>query len=108
MNQGPRVNEVPPRAQPVPPIVPPVPEAQPEVQPEVQPEIPQNVNIPMAPVGRQVNLQPVREDLFHGLAGFCDRVSYNVLQQRDPCRSTGRIHELQTRVDDGNGGRKGV
>ncbi|GMN25750.1 hypothetical protein TIFTF001_051464 [Ficus carica] len=57
MNQGPQINEVPPRAQPVPPIVPPV--------PEVQPEAPQNLNIPMAPVGGQANLQPVREDLLY-------------------------------------------
>ncbi|GMN23004.1 hypothetical protein TIFTF001_051278 [Ficus carica] len=57
MNQGPQINEVPPRAQPVPPIVPPV--------PEVQPEAPQNLNVPMAPVGGQANLQPVREDLLY-------------------------------------------
>ncbi|GMN29924.1 hypothetical protein TIFTF001_051747 [Ficus carica] len=57
MNQGPRINEVPPRAQPVPPIVPPV--------LEVQPEAPQNLNVPMAPVGGQANLQPVREDLLY-------------------------------------------
>ncbi|GMN24368.1 hypothetical protein TIFTF001_051371 [Ficus carica] len=57
MNQGPRINEVPPRAQPVPPIVPPV--------PEVQPEAPQNLNVPMAPIGGQANLQPVREDLLY-------------------------------------------
>ena len=48
INQGPRINEVPPQAQPVPPVVPPIPEIQPEVQPEVQQEIPQNVNVPMA------------------------------------------------------------
>ena len=56
MNRGPRINEVPPRAQPVPPVVPPVPEVQPGVQPAVQPEIPQNVNVPMAPAGVQMNL----------------------------------------------------
>ncbi|GMN33621.1 hypothetical protein TIFTF001_044817, partial [Ficus carica] len=57
MNQGPQINEVPPRAQPVPAIVPPV--------PEVRPETPQNLNVPMAPVGGQANLQPVREDLLY-------------------------------------------
>ncbi|GMN19030.1 hypothetical protein TIFTF001_046900 [Ficus carica] len=65
MNQGPRVNEVPPQAQPVPPEVPPVPEVQPEVRPEIQPGIPPNVNVPMAPAGVQPNLPPVREDLLY-------------------------------------------
>ncbi|GMN40327.1 hypothetical protein TIFTF001_009553 [Ficus carica] len=57
MNQRPQVDEVPPpvhQAPPVyqvPPVVPPVPEVQPE--------------IPMAPVGGQVNVQPVREDLLY-------------------------------------------
>ncbi|GMN65033.1 hypothetical protein TIFTF001_034102 [Ficus carica] len=63
MNQRPQVDEVPPpvhQAPPayqVPPVVPPV--------PEVQSEIPRNVEIPMAPVGGQVNVQPVREDLLY-------------------------------------------
>ncbi|GMN23729.1 hypothetical protein TIFTF001_050289 [Ficus carica] len=65
MNQGPRINEVPPRVQPIPPVIPPIPEAQPEAQPEIQPEVPQDVNIPMAPAGGQVNLQPVREELLY-------------------------------------------
>ncbi|GMN35317.1 hypothetical protein TIFTF001_048444 [Ficus carica] len=57
MNQRPQVDEVPPPvhqaplAYQVPPLVPPVPEVQPE--------------IPMAPVGGQVNVQPVREDLLY-------------------------------------------
>ena len=51
------MNEVPPPDQQVPSVVPPV--------PEVPPEIPRNVEIPMAPVGGQVNLQPVREDLLY-------------------------------------------
>ncbi|GMN26810.1 hypothetical protein TIFTF001_044041 [Ficus carica] len=63
MNQRPQVEEIPPpvhQAPPayqVPPVVPPV--------PEVQPEIPRNVEIPMAPVGGQANVQPVREDLLY-------------------------------------------
>ncbi|GMN63547.1 hypothetical protein TIFTF001_032632 [Ficus carica] len=63
MNQRPQVGEVPPpvhQAPPayqVPPIVPPV--------PEVQPEIPRNAKIPMALVGGQVNVYPVREDLLY-------------------------------------------
>ncbi|GMN52601.1 hypothetical protein TIFTF001_021752 [Ficus carica] len=63
MNQRPQGDEVPPpvhQAPPayqVPPVVSPV--------PEVQPEIPRNAEIPMAPVGGQVNVQPVREDLLY-------------------------------------------
>ncbi|GMN62983.1 hypothetical protein TIFTF001_032061 [Ficus carica] len=55
----PSVNEVPPPNNKVPQRVPPIP----NVLPEVQPEIPRNAEIPMAPVGGQVNLPPVREDL---------------------------------------------
>ncbi|GMN29338.1 hypothetical protein TIFTF001_041301 [Ficus carica] len=57
MNQRPQVDEVPPpvyQAPPayqVPPVIPPVPEVQPE--------------IPMAPIGGQVNVQSVREDLLY-------------------------------------------
>ena len=65
MNQGPRVNEVPPQAQSVPPAVPPVPEVQPEVRPEVQPGIPLNINVPMAPAEVQPSIPPVREDLLY-------------------------------------------
>ncbi|GMN60414.1 hypothetical protein TIFTF001_029522 [Ficus carica] len=65
MNQRPQVNEVPPRAHQVPPVVPQVPDEHPNAQPEVQPEIPRNAEIPMAPVGGQVNLQSVREDLLY-------------------------------------------
>ncbi|GMN62288.1 hypothetical protein TIFTF001_031363 [Ficus carica] len=61
----PQVNEVPPRAHQVPPVVPQAPDEHPNAQPEVQTEIPRNAEIPMAPVGRQVNLQPVREDLLY-------------------------------------------
>ncbi|GMN20509.1 hypothetical protein TIFTF001_047122 [Ficus carica] len=63
MNQRPQVNEAPPpvhQAPPVhqvPPVVPPV--------PEVQPKIPRNVEILMAPVGGEVNVQPVRKDLLY-------------------------------------------
>ncbi|GMN27472.1 hypothetical protein TIFTF001_049368 [Ficus carica] len=63
INQRPQEDEVPPpvhQAPPayqVPPVVPPV--------PEVQPEIPRNAEIPMAPVGGQANVQPVREDLLY-------------------------------------------
>ncbi|GMN19613.1 hypothetical protein TIFTF001_039854 [Ficus carica] len=63
INQRPQVDEVPPpvhQAPPayqVPPVVPPV--------PEVQPEIPRNAEVPMAPVGGQANVQPVREDLLY-------------------------------------------
>ncbi|GMN30646.1 hypothetical protein TIFTF001_044501 [Ficus carica] len=63
MNQRPQVDEVPPPIHQAPPayqvlpVVPPV--------PEVQPEIPRNVEIPMAPVGGQVNVQLVREDLLY-------------------------------------------
>ncbi|GMN30854.1 hypothetical protein TIFTF001_048046 [Ficus carica] len=63
MNRRPQVDEVPPLvhqappADQVPPVVPPV--------PEVQPEIPRNAEIPMAPVGGQVNVQPVWEDLLY-------------------------------------------
>ncbi|GMN74374.1 hypothetical protein TIFTF001_052362 [Ficus carica] len=63
MNQRPQVGEVPPPvhqtppAYQVPPVVPPAPEA--------QPEIPRNAEIPMAPVGGQVHVQPVREDLLY-------------------------------------------
>ncbi|GMN64276.1 hypothetical protein TIFTF001_033349 [Ficus carica] len=57
MNQRPQANEVPPPVHQVPPAVPQV--------LEVQPEIPRNAEIPMAPVGGQVNLQPVREDLLY-------------------------------------------
>ncbi|GMN68212.1 hypothetical protein TIFTF001_037289 [Ficus carica] len=57
MNQRPQVNEVPPPVHQVPPVVPPI--------PEVQPEIPRNAEISMAPVGGQMNLQPVREDLLY-------------------------------------------
>ncbi|GMN23223.1 hypothetical protein TIFTF001_043654 [Ficus carica] len=55
MNQRPQVNEVPPPVHQVPPVVPPVPEVQPEVQPEV----------PIAPVGVQINPSLVREDLLY-------------------------------------------
>ncbi|GMN71643.1 hypothetical protein TIFTF001_051863, partial [Ficus carica] len=55
INQRPPVNEVPPPNNRVPPMVPPVPDVHPKAQPEV----------PMAPVGAQVNLPPVREDLLY-------------------------------------------
>ncbi|GMN63828.1 hypothetical protein TIFTF001_032893 [Ficus carica] len=45
----------------VPPVVPPVP----DVQPEVQPEVPRNAEVPIAPVGVQVNPHPAREDLLY-------------------------------------------
>ncbi|GMN27490.1 hypothetical protein TIFTF001_041042 [Ficus carica] len=51
INQRPQANEVPPQNVRVPPV--------PDVQPEVQPEV------PIAPVGVQVNLPPVREDLLY-------------------------------------------
>ncbi|GMN21647.1 hypothetical protein TIFTF001_048911 [Ficus carica] len=57
INRRPQVNEVPPSVHQVPPVAPQI--------PEVQPEIPRNAEIPMAPVGGQVNLQPVREDLLY-------------------------------------------
>ena len=65
MNQRPQVNEVPPRAYQVALVVPQVPDVHPNAQLEVQPEIPWNTEIPMAPVGGQVNLQPVWEDLLY-------------------------------------------
>ncbi|GMN33054.1 hypothetical protein TIFTF001_048241, partial [Ficus carica] len=65
MNQRPQVNEVAPRAHQVPPVVPQVSEEHPNAQPEVQPEIPRNAEISMAPVGGQVNLQPMHEDLLY-------------------------------------------
>ncbi|GMN69425.1 hypothetical protein TIFTF001_038475 [Ficus carica] len=55
INQRHPVNEVPPPNNRVPPMVPPVPDVHPEAQPEVT----------MAPVGAQVNLPPVREDLLY-------------------------------------------
>ncbi|GMN33941.1 hypothetical protein TIFTF001_046757 [Ficus carica] len=55
INQRPQANEVPPQNNRVPPVILPVPDVQPEVQPEV----------PIAPVGVQVNLPPVREDLLY-------------------------------------------
>ncbi|GMN34006.1 hypothetical protein TIFTF001_046764 [Ficus carica] len=55
INQRPQGDEVPLRNDGVPPVVPPVPDVQPEVQPEV----------PIAPVGVQGNLPPVREDLLY-------------------------------------------
>ncbi|GMN71254.1 hypothetical protein TIFTF001_053370 [Ficus carica] len=63
LNQRPQVDEIPPpvhQAPPVyrvPPVVPPV--------PEVRQEIPRNAEIPMAQVGEQANVQPVREDLLY-------------------------------------------
>ncbi|GMN72527.1 hypothetical protein TIFTF001_053577, partial [Ficus carica] len=63
LNQRPQVDEIPPpvhQAPPVyqvPPVVPPV--------PEVRQEIPRNAEVPMAQVGEQVNVQPVREDLLY-------------------------------------------
>ncbi|GMN35262.1 hypothetical protein TIFTF001_048436 [Ficus carica] len=58
-NQGPRVQEVPPPAQPVPPAMPPVqpippvapqvPNIPPVAQPEVRQEIPRNAEVPVAP-----------------------------------------------------------
>ncbi|GMN68031.1 hypothetical protein TIFTF001_037089 [Ficus carica] len=57
MNQRPQVNKVPPPVHQVPPAVPSI--------PEVQPEISRNAEIPMAPIGGQVNLQPMREDLLY-------------------------------------------
>ncbi|GMN70259.1 hypothetical protein TIFTF001_039305 [Ficus carica] len=57
MNQRPLpVHRAPPAYQ-VPPVVPPA--------PEVQPGIPRNAEIPMAPVGGQVDVQSVREDLLY-------------------------------------------
>ncbi|GMN30537.1 hypothetical protein TIFTF001_041475 [Ficus carica] len=59
----PQVDEIPPpvhQAPPVyqvPPVVPPV--------LEVRQEIPRNAEVPMAQVGEQVNVQPVREDLLY-------------------------------------------
>ncbi|GMN25158.1 hypothetical protein TIFTF001_040671 [Ficus carica] len=63
MNQRPQVNEVPPPVHQAPPVhqVPPV---VPQV-PEVQLEIPRNAEIPMAQMGGQINVQPVREDLLY-------------------------------------------
>ncbi|GMN20563.1 hypothetical protein TIFTF001_050052 [Ficus carica] len=55
INQRPQANEVPPQNNQVPPVVPPVPEVQPEVQLEA----------PVAPMGAQANLPPVREDLLY-------------------------------------------
>ncbi|GMN31129.1 hypothetical protein TIFTF001_041545 [Ficus carica] len=63
LNQRPQVDEIPPpvhQAHPVyqvPPVVPPV--------PEVRQEIPRNAEVPMAQVGEQINVQPVREDLLY-------------------------------------------
>ncbi|GMN61688.1 hypothetical protein TIFTF001_030761 [Ficus carica] len=72
-NQGPRVQEVPPPAQPVPPAVPPVqpiplvapqvPNIPPVAQPEVRQEILRNAEVPVAPAEVQMQPQPVREDL---------------------------------------------
>ncbi|GMN35257.1 hypothetical protein TIFTF001_042193 [Ficus carica] len=74
-NQGPRVQEVPPPAQPVPPAVPPVqpippvapqvPNSPPVAQPEVRQEIPRNAEVPVAPAEVQMQPQPVREDLLY-------------------------------------------
>ena len=74
-NQGPRVQEVPPPAQPVPPAVPPVqpippvapqvPNIPPVAQPEVRQEIPRNAEVPVAPAEVQMQPQPVREDLLY-------------------------------------------
>ncbi|GMN36424.1 hypothetical protein TIFTF001_042434 [Ficus carica] len=74
-NQGPRVQEVPPPAQPVPPAVPPVqpippvapqvPNIPPVAQPEVRQEIPQNAEVLVAPAEVQMQPQPVREDLLY-------------------------------------------
>ncbi|GMN67168.1 hypothetical protein TIFTF001_036236 [Ficus carica] len=74
-NQGPRVQEVPPLAQPVPPAVPPVqpippvaphvPNIPPVAQPEVRQEIPRNAEVPVAPAEVQMQPQPVREDLLY-------------------------------------------
>ncbi|GMN55701.1 hypothetical protein TIFTF001_024829 [Ficus carica] len=61
MSQRPQVNEVPPQNNRVLPVVPPVS----DVQPEVQPEVPRNAEVPIAPVGVQVNPPPVREDLLY-------------------------------------------
>ncbi|GMN36472.1 hypothetical protein TIFTF001_042442 [Ficus carica] len=55
INQRPQANEVPPQNNQVPPVVPLVPDVQPEVQPEA----------PVAPMGVQANLPPVREDLLY-------------------------------------------
>ena len=57
MNQRPRVNEVPPQHDRVPPVVPPV--------PEVQSEFPQNADVSRAPIGIQANPPLVREDLLY-------------------------------------------
>ncbi|GMN68771.1 hypothetical protein TIFTF001_037820 [Ficus carica] len=54
INQSPQDNRVPP-------VVPPVP----DVQPEVQPEVPWNAEVPIVPVGVQVNPPPAREDLLY-------------------------------------------
>ncbi|GMN68283.1 hypothetical protein TIFTF001_037342 [Ficus carica] len=61
MNQGPQVNEVPLQDNRVPPVVPLVP----DVQPEVQPEVLRNAEVPIAPVGVQVNPPLVREDFLY-------------------------------------------
>ncbi|GMN22287.1 hypothetical protein TIFTF001_047406 [Ficus carica] len=74
-NQGPRVQEVPPPAQPVPPAVPPVqpippvapqvPNIPPVAQPEVRQEIPRNAEVPVAPAEVPMQPQLVREDLLY-------------------------------------------
>ncbi|GMN29972.1 hypothetical protein TIFTF001_041390 [Ficus carica] len=74
-NQGPRVQEVPPPAQPVPPAVPsvqPIPPVAPQMpnippvaQPEVRQKIPRNAEVPVAPAEVQMQPQPVREDLLY-------------------------------------------
>ena len=57
LNQGPQVNEVPPRENVVPPAVPRVPEG--------RPEIPRNVEVSLAPAGEQMNPPVVQEDLLY-------------------------------------------
>nr|GMN30009.1 hypothetical protein TIFTF001_046396 [Ficus carica] len=74
-NQGPRVQEVPPPAQPVPlavppvqpipPVAPQVPNIPPVAQPEVRQEIPRNAEVPVAAAEVQMQPQPVREDLLY-------------------------------------------
>ena len=52
-NQRPQVNEVPPAAEQAPPVAPPV------------PNFPQYAEVPIAPVGLQMDPPPAREDLLY-------------------------------------------
>ena len=57
MNQVPRANEVPPQNNPVPRVAP--------QAPGIRQEVPTNVEVPLAPVGIQINPPVVREDLLY-------------------------------------------